>query len=353
MSIEGMEHSHVTPESPEMSKREYNFPEIMQELEPAVLSCVEQLKEAIETGEYSTLISDDARGRIPTLILRRIFAEKAPNAESLQTYFLAFGREQFRWDKAMDEFVKKHKDTLGKSLIITEYIDEGHTIGNIKQVFDRRNSYNNYDITSLYTNQKYIFKQKKHSKLNNGGTSEGDVSSASSVIHPVISGVVVHGREPNLMRAKGEGGVSLGKLSGVGRRTIDSALADMNWWKEDGYPGYTIGAHPERIDKLYNNPEPSQEEMRLRKHGFMFPPKPRSDKEFLSRLPGEEYDRKLTAELRNKVLKERGYDVVNPDKRSAQKEKAKVTQELIYLARQDVEIMALDVMEKVWGKDNE
>jgi len=64
-----------SPEKREES--EYYHPEIA-EIEPAMSALVEKIKSNIENGDYDTIISDDVGGRIPSLILRKIFKDKYP-----------------------------------------------------------------------------------------------------------------------------------------------------------------------------------------------------------------------------------------------------------------------------------
>ena len=354
MSLEGMEHSNVTPESPEISKRDYNFPEIMKEMEPAVVLCVKQLKEAIETGKYSTLISDDAKGRLPTLILRKIFAEKAPNAKTLPTYFLAFGRENFRWDNAMDEFVKEHKDKFGKALVVTEYIHQGNTLDNIEQAFDWKNKYTDYDIVSLFVNKSYLKSLEYDNEARRKGEymlSRGRVNTDERVTHPLITGTITD-REPDMTRPGGDEKINLSHLGGVSRRSVVSIFADMNWWQEDRYPGYTIGAHPERLDKLLDNPEPTQEEMRARRpYGLRL--RSYDPKAAISEHTGDKYDRQLTAEVRNEIIQARGAQSSATGSMSTKPGSSKEIQNLINLAREDVDTMARRIIAEVWVDTNE
>ena len=67
-----MEELDFEPVPDDSEKQEkYHYPEVMNELRPAIVSLVKQLKEAIERGDYQTIISDESRGRIPTLVLRK------------------------------------------------------------------------------------------------------------------------------------------------------------------------------------------------------------------------------------------------------------------------------------------
>lgn len=132
------------PEKQE-TEAKYHFEEIA-ELEKPMMSLAEQLKEAIDKGEYDTLISDDAGGRIPTLIMREIMATRMRKAhpeftpdqerESLKTYFAAGGRAQN--PDALKKFFKSIKSEVkNKALLITEYMDTGESILKLGKVLDK------------------------------------------------------------------------------------------------------------------------------------------------------------------------------------------------------------------------
>ncbi|MDP3882696.1 MAG: hypothetical protein Q8Q48_01435 [Candidatus Staskawiczbacteria bacterium] len=121
-------------EQPEETKQEYNF-EVMKEVEPAMISLIEQLKDGIESGEYSALIGDDVKGRIPTLVLQKVFQEKGLNQdnseERVKIYFLAGGRDVItrpkNLEKIKDYFKKLDFGSKG-ILLVTEFIEFGDTI---------------------------------------------------------------------------------------------------------------------------------------------------------------------------------------------------------------------------------
>ena len=77
----------------------YNFPEIA-EMESAMISLIEKLKDKIEKGEYNALIVDDIGGRIPALVLRKLMTEKGSyNKENkLNTFFVTGGARLFTDD---------------------------------------------------------------------------------------------------------------------------------------------------------------------------------------------------------------------------------------------------------------
>ena len=118
-------------ENPE-STTEFHFEEIA-EIEPAIISLVNQLKEKIESGEYDTLISDDVGGRIPTLILRKIIKEHNPD-QKLQTFFVASGKTYLPTptDKEkygqLQEYLRKVADKTKKALIVTQFVFTGKTL---------------------------------------------------------------------------------------------------------------------------------------------------------------------------------------------------------------------------------
>lgn len=120
-----------TPETPE---RQYHFEEIM-EIEPAIRSLVEQLKDKVNGGEYDTLISDDIGGRIPTLILRKIIKEVASDKE-LQTFFIASGKTYYPnpiddpkdYKILLSYLEQKVAPETKKALVITQYIHTGRTL---------------------------------------------------------------------------------------------------------------------------------------------------------------------------------------------------------------------------------
>jgi hypoxanthine phosphoribosyltransferase len=146
----------------EGAKPEYNF-ELMKEMEPVMSSLVMKLKTEIETGEYGALLSDEVGGRIPTLILRKIMKEKGPNVD-IKTFFLAAGTglegkatsyiptpfvKTRRQDyEKLKSYLKKAK-TDKKLLIITEFIQTGHSIHSIVEALQNL-GIQNFDIATLY-----------------------------------------------------------------------------------------------------------------------------------------------------------------------------------------------------------
>ena len=158
-----------TAESILEQKSEYYFEE-MKEIEPAMVSLVSQLKEKIENGEYSSLLSDDVGGRIPTLILRKILREKGPNP-NIKAHFLAAGHHMPGWEDSVDEMTGYHsgskemhnekdyekvkeyfkKLNFGskKILVVTQYTFHGETLKKIgRALYD--SGVKNFDFAIMH-----------------------------------------------------------------------------------------------------------------------------------------------------------------------------------------------------------
>lgn len=283
-----------TPSSEKISENkqegEYNFPEL-KELKPAVLFLVERLKSAIETGEYKTLISDDAGARIPTLVLRKIFQEKSPDLKAPQTYFLAMGkRKRADWD-AIEKFIKAKKDKLGKTLIITEYVSSGETEAAMRSAFDRA-GFTNYNHKSLY----YEY-----------GNIQGE---------PIA---------PEYIRNQ----TLLPKLGGVRKKKrFKEEKGDLS--RIPAYVDESVGAHPELIKKTTSNPELSSSLREKIKKG----------------LDTAMYDQWRWVDVYNaqRVLKQA------EGKRERTKEEQMDIQTKINKARQDVGLIAKEVIAEVWSE---
>jgi len=126
-------------------ERKYNFKEIA-ELEKPIENLVGQLKEAIDSGKYDTLIGDDASGRIPTLILRKVILERFrklhPDAtpeqerEAVKTFFIAGGYAKNN-EELRKFFSEKLKNNVTKKvLFITEAIVSGSTVNRVIRLLE-------------------------------------------------------------------------------------------------------------------------------------------------------------------------------------------------------------------------
>ncbi len=138
--------------SPEKSEKEphYNFSEIA-EMEPAMISLVEKLKDKIESGEYDTLISDGVGGRIPTRILREVMMKSGnrDTARKLNTFFLPGGgmAHDLSSNKKFNDFVTKKLNPLveSRALLVTEFVDTGHSIRTLTKALEKA-GFSKFDI---------------------------------------------------------------------------------------------------------------------------------------------------------------------------------------------------------------
>lgn len=307
------------------SEGTYNFPEVMAELKPAMLSVVEQLKEAIESGEYNTLISDDAAGRIPTLILRKIIQEKSPNGKDLKMIGLALGRG-WRWDNKLDDYIKENREQWGKSLLVTEMTYDYRTMRSVYKYFDKNNGYTNYDIAVAFvTNSgeklKALPPVKKSEYISNEimfrerciqGNEDADYP------HKIIVGST--GRPKSFINND-----ILNELAGLQRRTFFALDADpmpMDVADELAIEGYQA----EWIGKIERKPEPTRKKILQEQKRLGIDP-----------YKENEYVRHFTDKLREKT----------PQK-EVSKERIKEIQDTIRKARKDVMLMAKEIMEEVW-----
>lgn len=120
-------------------------------------SLVEKLKEDIDAETYDVLIGDDASGRIPTVALRNLMAERMRQAhpdmspeedrEMLKTYFIAGGAIDTNTAK-LEEFFAKIKPTVkNRVLFVTEYIASGESVRRIGEMLEEKNI--PFDIATL------------------------------------------------------------------------------------------------------------------------------------------------------------------------------------------------------------
>ena len=116
---------------PETPKEKYNFPEI-EAIREDMLSLCQKMREAIDQGRYTILVSDEVGGRIPTLILRKIIKKIHPEKE-LRTLFVASGQKSDLPDYTQKEEYAKLKKYLSVNeqdyiLLVTQFIYSGHTM---------------------------------------------------------------------------------------------------------------------------------------------------------------------------------------------------------------------------------
>ncbi len=106
---------------------------------PEVLSaCYELCKKlAADPAKYDTIISDDASGRLPSLLLKEILDQLRirQNLPPLKIWFLSAGRNRLEQREAIAKFINQHLDDLHHALIVTEIVDSGESMKNFSQIF--------------------------------------------------------------------------------------------------------------------------------------------------------------------------------------------------------------------------
>lgn len=139
---------------------EYHHREAFKQLEKPTIALVRKLKEAIDKEEYNTLIGDDASGRVPTLILRKVMSDRInignpllspmEKRESLMTYFVSGGQglsdETLGYLKLFFESIKKAGNK--KFLLVTEYIQSGRSASKLADILESAGV--NFDIASTF-----------------------------------------------------------------------------------------------------------------------------------------------------------------------------------------------------------
>lgn len=131
----------------EKAEREYAHAEI-EALKVPFSRLVYKLKEDIDAGTYDMLIGDDASGRIPTMALRKVFANRMrathpditpdEDREALKTYFVAGGRSRHedQYEHMRSFFEKIAPEVRRRALVVTEYIQSGESIRRLVKLLD-------------------------------------------------------------------------------------------------------------------------------------------------------------------------------------------------------------------------
>ncbi|MDX1535732.1 MAG: hypothetical protein R3346_03165 [Candidatus Spechtbacterales bacterium] len=108
-----------------------------------------ELKEKI--NDYDAIVSDDASGRLISLILREVF--KNEKGEGLPMHFVLGGRYlsyEGREEK-MKEYLKERVGGVKKVLLVTEYIRSGKSLSRIVEALEEMGI--DFDIVTLSTNR--------------------------------------------------------------------------------------------------------------------------------------------------------------------------------------------------------
>ncbi len=84
--------------------------------------------------EYSAIVSDDASGRLVSLVVKQIMDNQRckTNLSPLPIYFVAGGADN---QVALEHFIDQHRKELQRPLFVTEFIASGLSIENLTKIF--------------------------------------------------------------------------------------------------------------------------------------------------------------------------------------------------------------------------
>lgn len=132
----------------EALREDLNEPFDNPELIKALAELTIQLRDRLSL--YDTILSDDASGRLVPLVLREVIDKKREeeNKKHVSTFFLATGRHrELGGDSAIGNFLDEKKETFGKTLVVTEYIETGHSTEAIIHLLENKNI--DFDIATV------------------------------------------------------------------------------------------------------------------------------------------------------------------------------------------------------------
>ncbi len=88
-------------------------------------------------SEFKRLISDEASGRLPSLIIKDLFdrRRKERGQEEMPLLFLLGGRMPDQQHRVVREYVLKHRHELAQSLVVSEYIASGESMAWFLDIF--------------------------------------------------------------------------------------------------------------------------------------------------------------------------------------------------------------------------
>lgn len=136
---------------PKFEGRGESDQEMIDDLKKGFVNLCEKLKEQIESGEYDAIVSDDAGGRIPTLLFREIFRLVNPE-HSVKTLFVASGQFHLPKNKHDEEtltsYLKKGIGDSKKVLLVTQYIHTGKSLNRLVG-FLRKINVDKVDVSTI------------------------------------------------------------------------------------------------------------------------------------------------------------------------------------------------------------
>ncbi len=121
-----------------------NNPDTVESLVRLVFKIKDNIK------DYDTILSDDASGRLPSRLLEKIINQKRKeNGQKLvHTLFVASGRHgDPNIESAVGKFIAAEKEALGKTLLVTEFIDSGKSIKNLIEILEKEGI--DFDIAAV------------------------------------------------------------------------------------------------------------------------------------------------------------------------------------------------------------
>lgn len=120
-------------------------------------------------GIYNSIVSDDASGRLVSLFLKKVLeiARKKEGLGLLKLKFVAggrFGKEE-RFSEIRN-FLGKHKEELGRVLLVTEYIESGQSIKNIINILNSLSIPFDLATLSMYSSYSLTKRRLKNLGIN-------------------------------------------------------------------------------------------------------------------------------------------------------------------------------------------
>ena len=161
----------------------------MKELVLPLREIVFKIKEKIKEGKYTTIIGDDASGRVPALILYRLLKEIYKSSDqNINALFLAGSRKTEDLEtkkRGISDFLKSRLTGGEKVLVVTELIHRGSSLLPVTEVLQKLQI--EYDVTTVG-----ILKKSKIGELEEKLSSEiiyGEQGKPSIDGNYVIAGV--------------------------------------------------------------------------------------------------------------------------------------------------------------------
>ncbi len=145
---------------------------VIKKIEKAMTDMVLSLRERIDSGEYSLIISDETSARIPTLILRKIINErnkennkdKTDKENETKTSFLTF-RSNHSEDLLTEELFRDNKNEKPKRvLVVTEFVQSGKGLSTIAKKLKEYNIDFDFAIMRIALGEDYVKKNNEEIK---------------------------------------------------------------------------------------------------------------------------------------------------------------------------------------------